>query len=191
MDEKKIDRAVKRHWLEDSLRQDCLGTISERVSRLLELDFIQITPNEHFASVSAQCILLYRDGYFFACIALCQAVAEAVVRFMCEKSDFGASISKDFEQNVGSLRKRNIKPDCGELFKEIWEGRHDYHHLKPEVPTEITKLKDIAKGKIIALHRVESEVFAFKMINGAIEPKYSKYWEVNNGLLNVFLRIEP
>lgn len=191
MDEKEIHEAAKRHQLEDSLRQECLGTIGERVSRYLELDFIEVTPNEHFASVSAECIRLYRDGYFFACIALCQAVAEAIVRFMCEKSRFGASISKDFDENVDKLHKRNIKPDCSELLKEIWEGRPDYHHLKPKVPIEITKLKAIAKSKILALHRVESAVFAFKWINGAIKPKYPKYWGTHNGLLNVFLRFEP
>ena len=82
MDEEEIRKAIKLHQLEDTLRQDCLGTIGERVSRYLELDFTELVPNEQpFTPISAECILLYRDGYFFACIALCQAVAEAIVRF--------------------------------------------------------------------------------------------------------------
>ena len=192
MEEEEIPKAIKRRQLEDTLRGECLSTISDRVSRYLELNFIEITPNEHFASISAECILLYRDGYFFACIALCQAVAEALVRFMCERSKFGASISQDFKENVEKLRKRNIKPDCSELLKEIWEGRHDYHHLKSEVPTERSRLQSIAKSKIIALHKVESEVFAFDVVDGAIKPRYPKYWpQIRNGLLNAFLRFEP
>jgi len=168
MDEEEICRAIKRNQLEDTLRGECLSNISDRVSRYLELNFIEVTPNEHFASISAECILLYRDGYFFACIALCQAVAEALVRFMCERSKFGASISQDFEENVGN------------------------HHLKPKVPTERTKLQAIAKSKIIALHNVESDVFAFELVGGVIKPKHHKYWpETHNGLLNAFLRFEP
>jgi len=192
MDEEGIRKAIRRRELEDTLKGECLSSISDRVSRYLELNFIEVTPNEHFASISAECIRLYRDGYFFACIALCQAVAEALVRFMCEVSEFGASISQDFEENVGKLRKRNIRPDCSKLLKEIWEGRHDYHHLKPKVPTEREKLQAIAKNKMIALHGVESEVFAFEWVGGAIKPKYPKYWpKTNNGLLNAFLRFEP
>ncbi len=191
MDEEEMRKAITRRQLEDTLNGEHLSTISERIERYLELNFIEIIPNEHFASISAECILLYRDGYLFACIGVCQAVAEALVRFMCERSKFGASISQDFEENIEKLRKRNIKPDCSKLLKEIWEGRHDYHHLNPKAPTERTKLQAIAKSKIIALHNVESEVFAFELVDGAIKPKYPKYWETHNGLANVFLRLEP
>jgi len=74
-DEEEIQKAIKRRELQDTLRGECLSTINERVTRYLELDFIEVTPNEPFASISAECIRLYQDGYFFACIALCQAVA--------------------------------------------------------------------------------------------------------------------
>lgn len=190
MDREEIQGAIKREQLKDSLGQDFLATIDERLSRYQELDFIKITPNAHFASVSDECIRLYRDGYFLACIALCQAVAEAIVRLMCERSKF-TSISNDYEKNVENLRKRNIKPDCNQLFKEIWEGRHDYHHLNPGIPTERSKLQEIAKSKIATLHKIESTVFEFTIKNGAISPKYLKYWDINrDGYLNVFLRLE-
>jgi len=193
MDEEEMRKAIRHAELEHTLKADCISTISDRVTRYLELNFTEVIPNEQpFAPVSAECIFLYRDGYFFACIALCQAVAEALVRFMCERSKFGASISQDFEENVEKLRKRNIKPDCSKLVKEIWEGRHDYHHLTLKVPTDRKKLQAIAKSKIIALHDVESKVFAFEWVGGTIKTKYPKYWPAtNNGLLNVFLRFEP
>lgn len=191
MDGEEIRKAIRRAELEHTLKAECLSTISDRITRYLELDFIKVTPNTHFASISAECILLYRDGYFLACIALCQAIAEALVRFLCERSRFKAA--KNFEENIETLRKRNIKPDCSKLLKEIWKGRDDYHHLNPKVPTERNKLQAIAKSKIIALHNVESEVFAFEWIGGAIKPKYPKYWpQTQNGsYLNVFLRFEP
>ena len=154
MDREEVLKAIKRKQLEDNLKQDFVATLSERISRYQELDFIKIIPNTHFASASAECILLYRDGYFLACIALCQAVAEAIVRLMCERSKF-TSISNDYEKNVEKLHKRIIEPDCDELFKEIWKGRNDYHHLNPEIPTERNKLQDIAKSKIVTLHKIE------------------------------------
>ena len=190
MDEGEIRKAMKRAELEHDLRADCLGTIGERVARYLELDFIEVTPNTPFTRISAECILLYRDGYFFACIALCQAVAEALVRFLCKTSGFKAS--NTFEKNIETLCRRKIEPDCSKLLEGIWEGRDDYHHLNPKVPTDREKLQAIAKSKIIALHDVESTVFAFEWVGGAIKPKYPKYWPAtNNGLLNVFLRFEP
>ena len=191
MDKEEVLRAVKREQLKESLEQDFLVTINERLSRYQELDFVKITPNAHFASVSAECILLYRDGYFLACIALCQAVAEAIVRLMCERGKF-SSISNDYEHNIEKLHKRRIEPDCYELFKEIWTGRHDYHHLNPRIPTERDKLHEIARSKIATLHKVESEVFGFDIKDGAILPKYPKYWDINkDGLMNAFLRFEP
>jgi hypothetical protein len=65
MDEEGIRKAIKRRELEDKLKGECLSSISDRVSRYLELNFIEVTPNEHFASISDECIRLYRDGYFF------------------------------------------------------------------------------------------------------------------------------
>ena len=190
MDKEEMRKAIKRHQLEDSLRQEYLGTISDRITRYLELDFIKVTPNTYFASISAECMLLYRDGYFFACIALCQAVAEAIVRLLCTKSRFKPH--KVFEKNVDTLRKRKIEPDCSESLEEIWKGRDDYHHLNPKVTTERIKLQAIAKNKMIALSTVESRVFEFQVIDGAIKPRYPKYWpQIRNGLLNVFLRFEP
>ena len=192
IDEEEIRKAIRRAELEHMLKAECLGTISDRITRYLELNFTKVTPNEQpFAPISAECILLYRDGHFFACIALCQAVVEALVRFLCERNEWNAA--DDFKKNtLVLLRRRKITPDSYKCFKEIWKGRNDYHHLNSKVPTERTKLQAIAKNKIIALHNVESEVFAFEWVGGTIKPNYPKYWpKTHNGLLNGYLRFEP
>jgi hypothetical protein len=190
MDREEVLKAIKWKQLEKTMKGDFLATLNERISRYQELDFIKLTPNTHFAFVSVECINLYRDGYFLACIALCQAVAEAIVRLMCERNKF-TSISNEYEKNVENLHKRKIKPDCTELFEDIWKGRNDYHHLNPEITTERNKLQDIAKSKIFTLHKIESEVFNFNWTKeGAVSPKYPKYWDFNkDGLLNVYLRL--
>jgi|WetSurMetagenome_2_1015567.scaffolds.fasta_scaffold252392_2 hypothetical protein len=192
MDGDDISKLVNRKRLENTLKEDFFATIDERIARYQELDFIKITPNAHFASVSAECIFLYRDGHFLACIALCQAVAEAIVRMMCEKSKFSSN-SDDFEKKVKKLRNRKIVPDCTKLFNEVWKGRNDYHHLNPNIPTERNELQNIAKSKIVALHEIESKVFDFKYTDdGSISIKYPKYWNFDkDGKVNAFLRFEP
>lgn len=193
MYEEEMRKAIRRRELEDTLKGEYLGTLNERIERYLELDFTKITPNEHFASISAECIRLYRDGYFFACIALCQAVAEAIVRLICERNERGSPHFVKFETNIRKLKKlkNGIPADWIETFERIWENRNDFHHLNPEVPTQKEKLREIAKDKIVALVEVESKVFAFDVIQGAISPKHPQYWpKLQNGLLNVFLRFE-
>ena len=194
MDKEEIRKSIKRRQLEDTLREECLSTTSDRITRYLELDFIKVTPNTHFASISAECILLYRDGYFFAYIALCQAVAEALVRLICERNERGSPHFVKFETNIRKLKelRNKIPADWIEKFERIWENRNDYHHLNPEVPTQKEKLREIAKDKIVTLVDVESKVFAFDIVQGAINPKHPQYWpKPQNGLLNVFLRFEP
>jgi hypothetical protein len=190
MDTEEILKIIKSKQLEENLHGEFLATLRERVSRYQELDFIKLTPNTHFALVSVECINLYRDGYFLACIALCQAVTEAIVRLMCQRNSF-TSISQDYEVNIKNLHKRKIPPDCNELFKEIWKDRNDFHHLNPSAPTEKRKLQDIAKNKLVILHKIESSVFEFDIVSGgAISPRYPKYWDFKDGKLEVYLRFE-
>lgn len=191
MDEKQISKVIKRAEIESSLKAECLSTIPARVDRYMELDVPVLRPNHHFALVTAECVLLYRDGYFFACISLCQAVAEAVVRLLCERN--GERIHK-FRKGVGKLKelKDEVPQDWIHGLQEIWRDRNHYHHLNPEVQTEKRKLKKIAKGKLDALFDMERGVFAFDLVGGAVRPKHPKYWdEPQNGALNVFLTIEP
>ncbi|OGO21333.1 MAG: hypothetical protein A2144_00695 [Chloroflexi bacterium RBG_16_50_9] len=191
MDKKQAHAVIRRAQLESDLKAVCMGTISERVSRYLEVDTIKLTPNAHWASISAECALLYRDGYFFACIALCQAVAEAITRDLCKKNTMRCS--KSFEDNINRLHRGDkISLNSKEAMEIIWKNRNDYHHLNPEVPTDKEKLQDISKSKMIALGTVEAEVFEFELVGGAIKPKYPQYWPKNpKGLLEVFLRLEP
>lgn len=193
MDKEEVHKAIKRHQLQDNLEQDFLASINDRISRYLELDFIQVVPKTYFAPITIECILLYRDGYFFACIALCQAVAEALLRFVCERNDRGSKGFVKFETNICKLRelKDKIPLDWIETFEKVWENRNDYHHLNPDVPTQKEKLREIAKDKIVALLDIESKVFAFEWVDGAIKRIHPEYWfETDSGHLNSYLRFE-
>ena len=193
MDKEEVHKAIERHQLQDNLEQDFLASINDRISRYLELDFIQVVPNTHFAPITIECILLYRDGYFFACIALCQAVAEALLRFMCERNDRGSKGFVKFKTNIRKLRelKDKIPLDWIETLERVWENRNYYHHLNPDVPTQKEKLREIAKDKIVALLDIESKVFAFEWVDGAIKRTQPEYWlETDSGHLNSYLRLE-
>jgi len=193
VDKEEVHKAIKRHQLQDNLEQDFLASINDRISRYLELDFIQVVPNTHFAPITIECILLYRDGYFFACIALCQAVAEALLRFMCERNDRGSKGFVKFKTNIRKLRelKDKIPFDWIETLERVWENRNYYHHLNPDVPTQKEKLREIARDKIVALLDIESKVFAFEWVDGAIKRTHPEYWlETDNGHLNSYLRFE-
>lgn len=132
MDSEEIKRLIRRKEAEDSLRQEFEQTLSERVSRYLQIGQADIIPNQFFASASTECIFLFRDGHFYGCIELVQAVAEAIVRFLCEKN--GWPPANEFKENIGKLSERGFIPDrLKECFLKIWDNRDSYHHLNPSI----------------------------------------------------------
>ena len=190
MDDKARDELIQRKQVEDSIRQEFEGTLADRVARYLQVKPHIIIPNEHFAAPSTECSLLFRDGHFFGCIALTQAVAEALARFLCEVN-FGRH-DNVFEKNVEKLNRRGFISDkVNKALSEIWKDRDGFHHLNPNVETDRQILEELAKEKARLLAEVESELFEFEIINGALQPKHPKYWKISGNQAQVFLRLEP
>lgn len=190
MDKKTVHELIQKKQVEDSIRQEFEGTLADRVARYLEVKPHQIVPYTHFAVVSAECSFLFRDGHFYGCIALTQAVAEALVRFLCKKNSFGPA--KDFEKNVEKLSVRKfISNKVKESLLTIWQRRDDYHHLNPNVATDRKTLEELAREKTRLLVEVESEIFRFRLVDGKINPENPKYWDISGNQAQVFLRLEP
>ncbi len=190
MDEERLPQVILRKEIEETLRAEFEYTLSERVSRYLDVKPHEISPNQHFASVSEECAKLYRDGHFYGCIALTQAVAEAIVRFLCDRN--GRRSAKRFEENVKRLSVRNVVvSELVESLLKIWEDRDDYHHLNPSIETDRRKLAALANEKARLLVKVEREVFHFEVKEGKLIPRYPKYWDINGDQAQVFLRLEP
>jgi hypothetical protein len=161
---------------EYSLKQEFEHSVKDRVERYFSVYQWKFTPHTHFALISAECRLLYRDGYFFACIALCQSVAEALARFLCEKK--GIRKDKRFAVMVHRLRSvRIISEEAYNSFKDIYKHRNGYHHLNPGIPTQREKLQGIALRALKELSRIENEVFAFCIKDGVLIPKYPNLWQ--------------
>ncbi len=71
MSEPNIDLAmqtIKRRRLQDNLRSSLEQSIDQRVDRYLEINHQWIIGNHYFAAASAECIELYRDGYFISTV---------------------------------------------------------------------------------------------------------------------------
>lgn len=191
-----MDKETKRELFQraqtaNSIKQEFEQTLSERVERYLQVKPHKIIPNAPFAVPSAECSLLFRDGHFYACIALVQAVAEAIVRYVCD-IDFRKH-GKVFEKNVEKLHTRKFIDDkLQETLLKIWEKRDDYHHLNSSVKSDRDTLEKLAKEKACLLVEIESEIFKFSFGNdGSIIPKYPKYWKIRGNQAEVFLRLEP
>ena len=188
MDNYNARELIQRKQTEESIKQEFDLTLPDRVIRYLQVKPHGIIPNTKFAAASSECSLLFRDGHFYGCIALVQAVAEALVRFLCQCNKMPVA---EFETNIKNLSSKDILSDkLRKDFLKIWERRNDYHHLNPAIETERQKLEEIAKEKAYLLVEVEREVFSFTLSqDGKIIPKEPKYWEKTNG--QVFLRLEP
>jgi hypothetical protein len=175
----------------DLIKQEFEQTLSERAERYLLVKPHEIIPNGPFAAPSAECCLLFRDGHFYACIALTQAVAEAIVRYICDIDFHGHN--KVFEKNVEKLYARKLIDDelRSNLLK-IWEKRDDYHHLNSGVQADRNTLQELCHEKASLLVKIESEIFKFSFgEGGGIIPKYPKYWKIRGNQMEIYIRLYP
>lgn len=182
-------KQVEKDQLKDTLQQEFEFSLDQRVERYLELKPHGIIPNSHFAAVSAECHLLYRDGHYYGTISLTQAMAEALVKFLCKAN--GWKPGGDFENNLEKLKKRGkITGDLKTKFLEIWQRRNDYHHLNPQVEQDRQKLEQLAREKLSRLKQIEEVLFAYSANNGKLVPKFPKYWDQRDGKVAVYLRLD-
>jgi hypothetical protein len=185
----KKDDPIQQRLTEDSIRQEYNQTLSVRAQRFIKIKPHGIIPFTPFAPPSSECGLLFRDGHFYGCIALTQAVGEALTRFLCTRN--GWKPAKIFETNIDKLQNRGfISHDIKKKFLYLWQNRDDYHHLNPEIETNLKELETIALNKILCLKEIEAEIFAFSFDDGKLIPKYPKYWSVGqDGIAQVMLRL--
>ena len=190
MDEEAARKLFKRKVVEESIRQEFEGTLADLVDRYMQVKPHEIVPHTHFSTISAECSFLFRDGHYYGCIALTQAVAEALVRFLCGKNSFGPR--KNFEKNVEKLSVRNfISDEVKDSLLTIWQERDDFHHLNPSIESDLQTLEGLAKEKTRLLVEVEKEVFRFTSVDGKINPENPKYWDISGNQAKMFLRLEP
>ena len=178
-------------WKEEQLRQRDEARFNERKTRAAHTKVQGIIPSHFFSAVSSECRELFIDGHYYGCISLAQAVAEGLSRFLGEIHSVGAK--NDPPERVRRLYSTNvITKSCHDAFLQIWgNDRNTFHHVNVDIPTDPSVLAARAEECVNALYVVESEVFAFDIVNGAIVPKNRAYWPKSDPEhLQVFLRLE-
>ena len=184
------NNAMKREQLKTMLRAELEQNLEQRVNRYFAIHHQNIIPGHHFAGASAECLDLYRDGYFLSTVMVSQAVAEGVFRFISDRNDVA------IEAERPEMAKRLVEADivsqqCADAFIRIWKSfRNDVHHMNPKVAE--VPFNQLAKRNIEDIATIESEIFAFHVNNGKLTPQQPLYWDVrSDGTIPTFLRLDP
>ncbi len=186
------DTGVNMHEvLKQSLKDDFERTLDDRCERLGQAKNLGIVPYGVFGAPSVECINLFRDGQYYGCISLIQAVTEAIVRHVWKvKLQKKATAEGEFEANLNSLNKKGfISDDTAKKTREIWKDRHSFHHLKLNVETGHRQLETMAAEKLQLLAEVEEDFFGDTIHDGLLNPTHPEFWNPNkDGEVLVYMR---
>ncbi len=163
-----------------------LPTRLERASKVRLQHFI---PAHWFSAAASECASMFIGGYFYGAISVAQAYIEALSRFLAEHH--GIPVRKDVEERCRRLAKRGVlSANSLESALSVLEHRNDFHHLNKSVPAEYSALELRAQNCINALHAIESEVFAYSIVQpGQLTFKDPDYWPgAEPGMTRVQLR---
>src|SRR5882724_3203507 len=147
--------------MEEAIKNEVLRTLAERTSRFLQVHSMQLMPDGPFAAPSAECVEQFRDGHYYGCIALAQAVTEMMIRHMCQvKLRKRKTQEADLKKNVEALHKQGrITDDWKTTLDHVWANRHAFHSLLPSVEMDRQKLEDAARNHLRLLKDLEKEFF--------------------------------
>ena len=180
----------QRHRVEESIKNEVLRTLSERADRFLQVRGTALVPDGPFAAPSVECAEQFRDGHYFGCIALTQAVLEAVIRHVWQvKLKKKPSQEGSFDKNLATLHKKNfISDEWKAKLDRMWSERHSFHHLRPSVESDRRKLEETARNTLLMLNELEQEFFGCDVNEGVIVPHHPEYWSIKDGECLVFMR---
>ena len=186
----KPTEADERRRIEESIKSEVLQTLSERAGRFLQVKGTALVPNGPFAAPSIECAEQFRDGHYFGCIALTQAVLEAVIRHVWQiKLKKKPNQEGSFDKNLATLHKKNfINDEWKTKLDQMWSERHSFHHLRPSVESGQQKLEETARNTLLMLNDLEQEFFGFEVNDGMVVPQHPEYWSIKDGESLIFMR---
>jgi hypothetical protein len=175
------DPSAERRRIEDSIKNEVLQTLSDRVDRFLQVHGTTIVPDVPFAAPSVECAKQFRDGHYFGCIALAHAVLEAVIRHVWQvKFKRKPNREGSFETNLEALHKKKfIGDECKAKLDRMWADRHSYCHLRLSVEFDQQKLEATARSTLALLNDAEKEFFGYTLRDGQVLPHHPEYWSIN------------
>lgn len=186
----KPDDVDERRRIEESIKNEVLQTLSERADRFLQVRGTILVPYGPFAAPSAECVEQFRDGHYFGCIALTQAVVEAVIRHVWQvKLRKKPNQEGSFEKNLEALHKKKfISDEWKARLDRMWADRNSFHHLRPSVEADHRKLEEMARATLKLLNDLEQEFFGFTVRDGMVVPDHPEYWAIKDGESLVYMR---
>lgn len=169
----------KRRAEEDSKRKP---SGSGRPARL-QVREIRLLPDNPFGDTSAECVRHFEEGQHYACVALTQAVLEALVHHVWQAN---AGIKKpqegDFLAILSALhRKGVVKDEWKAKLQEMWLNRHLFHHLRPSVETEQRTLEVMARANLDLLGELKDDFFGYDIQGERVVPNHPEYWSIKEG----------
>ncbi len=188
-----INNLIKRAQLKQELKDEFDSTLEDRMNRSLEIDRQWIIGNHYFSEASAECIRLYRDGYFIATVMMSHAINEGIIKFIAERNSIQRHLkgqTKSEEELLLELKTGNfISEDCLRVSQGIMRSfRADIHHMNPSVAG--IPFLELAKSNMERLSLMEKEIFFVNIFDGKLRPKNPQYWDLNSdGTVNAYLRI--
>lgn len=189
-EQEQLDPLAERRRIEDSIKNEVLRTLSDRAERFLQVRGTALIPDGPFAAPSVECAEQFRDGHYFGCIALTQAVMEAVIRHVWQiKLKKKPNQEGSFEKNLEALHKKKFIGDQWKTkLDQMWHERHSFHHLRPSVEADQRKLEEVARNTLTLLNDVEREFFSFTLRERMVVPDHPEYWSIKEGESMAFMR---
>jgi len=185
-----LDPLAERRRIEDSIKNEVLRTLSDRADRFLQVRGTIFVPASPFAAPSIECVEQFRDGHYFGCIALTQAVLEAVIRYVWQvKLKKKPNQEGSFDKNLEALHKKKfISDEWKSKLDQMWAERHSFHHLRPSIECDQRKLEVTARTALKLLNDLEHDFFGFTVREGMVIPDRPEYWSIKEGESLVFMR---
>lgn len=185
-DETRSDRPdplAERRRIEDSIKNEVLRTLSDRADRFMQVRGPSLVPDGPFAAPSVECAEQFRDGHYFGCIALTQAVLEAVIRHVWQvKLKKKTNQQGSFDKLLEALHKKKfISDDWKTKLDQMWADRHSFNHMRPSVESEQLQLKEMARCTLTLLNDLQEVFFGFSMREGIVVPNHPEYWSIKEG----------
>ena len=155
-----LKKNAERLRVEESIKSEVLRTLSDRAARYLQVQSSCLIPDGPFAAHLVECVEQFRDGHYLGCIALTQAVLEAVIRHVWQvKLKTKPYQDGSFDKNLKALHKKKfISDEWKTKLDQMWVERYAFHHLRPSIECEQRNLEETARKSLTLLNELVREI---------------------------------
>lgn len=179
-----------RHRIEASIKNEVLRTQSDLASRFLQVHGTVRVPDGPFAAPLIECVEQFQDGHYFGCIALSQAVLEAIIGHIWQiKLKKKPNQESRFDKNLEALHKKKLLSDeWMTKLAQMWADRHAVYYFRPSAESDQQKIEEAARNALKMLKDLDREFFEFSVRDGMVVPAHPEYWSIKESESLALLR---